>query len=123
MYHLESTDHQCYMVGQLMSKLRIGGKLWIGGLCPVPDIRAHCVQPWEWDRCFISISGDHGPDNGIPPMKMQTEMITDYHQFMNVDDFLQTANENPEVMSSNGKSNVPYLFWPPTHSLYLQRLS
>ena len=98
--------------------------MWLGGLCPVPKIRSHCVQPAEWDRCLIRITGDNGPVNDLPKMKIQYDLMTDSQLFMDVDGFLVDSNDNPEISASaDGQSNVPYIFWPPTHSVFMTRLA
>eukprot|EP00927_Polykrikos_kofoidii_P076627 TRINITY_DN73696_c0_g1_i1.p1 TRINITY_DN73696_c0_g1~~TRINITY_DN73696_c0_g1_i1.p1 ORF type:complete len:497 (+),score=52.27 TRINITY_DN73696_c0_g1_i1:81-1571(+) len=38
LYHLQSKEEQCGVIGQLVQKLRVGGRMWLGGNCPAMDL-------------------------------------------------------------------------------------
>eukprot|EP00400_MALV-I_sp_L67-5_P001307 gene1307-315_t len=105
MYHLETSDAMCLMLGQLIRKVKVGGAVWIGGLCPVPGIRKHCMQPYEWDRCLLALTGKSGMEKfGMPNMTIRNEMQSDHHLFINLEKFHndpKTKLNESEVEGSN----------------------
>lgn len=97
-----SRAQQCALARELLRKLRVGGRMWIGGNSPASqlDLNVSDMESDHWLAC-LRMAG-----------KFSVEFVDDAWMFRN----LQNG------MSELGNLQGDYVFYPPTFSVVIRRL-
>ena len=107
-YHLASAEKQCSLAGDLVSKLRVGGRAWFGGNMPSASLNI-VFNPMDisaWEGCFERLAVTRWRSQNFTA---EIEMVEDAALFRD--------------RSEDAIHPGDYLFWPGTFSVLFMRLS
>lgn len=110
LYHLLSKEDQCSVIGNLIQKLGLGGKMWLGGNCPDSDLlrnRSTCLEVEDLRGCLSAWASTRAWHDAH--IAVEVEMVNDIELFRSL--------ENRHVQVEGD-----YLFWGKPYSAFITRV-